>query len=75
MELLDKNNVPCMRVNQLDDLPDDPHLRDVGFFEPREHPSEQAYVTLRHPVNFSGCDTPFRHHPPRCNARIGLPRS
>jgi crotonobetainyl-CoA:carnitine CoA-transferase CaiB-like acyl-CoA transferase len=65
MELLDKNNVPCMRVNQLDDLTDDPHLRDVGFFEQREHPSEQRYVTLKHPVRFSACETEFRHHPPR----------
>jgi crotonobetainyl-CoA:carnitine CoA-transferase CaiB-like acyl-CoA transferase len=68
MALLDKHNVPCMRVNRLDDLPDDPHLRDVGFFEPREHPTEQSYVTLRHPVRFSGCDTPFRYHPPRHGA-------
>ena len=37
----------------------------VGFFEQREHPTEQTYTSLRHPVTFSVSDTPFRHHPPR----------
>ena len=64
MDLLDRNNVPCMRVNRLDDLLDDPHLREVGFFEEREHPSEGRYRMPRHPVRFSACDAPFRHHPP-----------
>lgn len=68
MELLDKNDIPCMRVNRLDDLPDDPHLAQVGFFEEREHPSEGRYTSLRHPVRFSAAETPFRHHPPRLGA-------
>ena len=65
MELLDAHDIPCMRVNRLEDLPDDPHLAGSGFFEPREHPSEEAYVTLRHPVRFSRCGIPFRRHAPR----------
>jgi crotonobetainyl-CoA:carnitine CoA-transferase CaiB-like acyl-CoA transferase len=65
MELLDANNIPCMRINRLEDLTDDPHLREVGFFEQREHPTEQTYTSLRHPVTFSVNDTAFRHHPPR----------
>jgi crotonobetainyl-CoA:carnitine CoA-transferase CaiB-like acyl-CoA transferase len=68
MALLDENDIPCMRVNQLDDLPSDPHLAQVGFFEQREHPSEGGYTSLRHPVRFSAADTPFRHHPPRLGA-------
>ncbi len=65
MELLDKNDIPCMRVNQLDDLPSDPHLSQTGFFERRQHPTEGEYTSLKHPVRFSAADTPFRHHPPR----------
>jgi crotonobetainyl-CoA:carnitine CoA-transferase CaiB-like acyl-CoA transferase len=65
MELLDKNDIPCMRVNKLDDLPSDPHLSQTGFFERRQHPTEGEYTSLKHPVRFSAADTPFRHHPPR----------
>jgi len=65
MALLDAHDIPCMRVNRLDDLEDDPHLRDVGFFEPHEHPTEGPYTSLRHPVAFSDASTPLRRHPPR----------
>ncbi|MGD8859606.1 MAG: CoA transferase [Myxococcales bacterium] len=68
MELLDAHNIPCMRINRLEDLPDDPHLRDVEFFEPHRHPTEGDYVSMRHPVRFSRNDTPLRLHPPRLGA-------
>ena len=68
MELLDRHNIPCMRINRLEDLPEDPHLQAVGFFEQREHPTEGTYTALRHPVQFSRCETAFRHHPPRLGA-------
>jgi len=68
MVLLDRHDIPCMRLNRLEDLADDPHLRAVEFFEPREHPTESGYVTMRHPVNFGGFDTPLRHHAPRHGA-------
>jgi formyl-CoA transferase len=68
MELLDKHNIPCMRVNRLEDLMQDPHLEQSGFFEQREHPTEERYVTLTHPVRFSRCDTAFRLHAPRLGA-------
>lgn len=68
MTLLDEHNIPCMRVNSLDGLMDDPHLQEVGFFEERTHPSEGEYVSLRHPVRFSESQTPFRLHPPRLGA-------
>lgn len=68
MELLDAHDIPCMRINRLEDLPADPHLAQIGFFEQREHPTEATYTTLKHPVRFSRSDTPFRHHPPRLGA-------
>jgi crotonobetainyl-CoA:carnitine CoA-transferase CaiB-like acyl-CoA transferase len=68
MQLLDAHNIPCMRINRLEDLPDDPHLRSVGMFETREHPTEGAYVALRHPVRFSAHDTDVRRDPPRLGA-------
>jgi crotonobetainyl-CoA:carnitine CoA-transferase CaiB-like acyl-CoA transferase len=68
MALLDQHDIPCMRVNRLEDLEQDEHLAGSGFFEQREHPTEEGYQTMRHPVRFSRCDTPFRLHPPRLGA-------
>jgi len=68
MELLDRHDIPCMRVNRLDDLEHDEHLAKSGFFEHRVHPTEQGYLTLQHPVRFSACETAFRFHPPRLGA-------
>jgi crotonobetainyl-CoA:carnitine CoA-transferase CaiB-like acyl-CoA transferase len=68
MELLDRHNIPCLAVNTLDALPDDPHLQDVGFFEQHEHPTEGSYVQMKHPVRFSAAQTDLRMHPPRHGA-------
>jgi len=68
MDLLDRHDIPCMRVNRLEDLQEDPHLGQTGFFEERDHPTEERYLTLKHPVHFSRCDTPLRRHAPRLGA-------
>lgn len=62
---LTERNVPCMKVNRLDEVLDDEHLNAVGFFEKREHPSEGTYISLRHPVRFSATPASVRRDPPR----------
>lgn len=62
---LTARNVPCMKVNRLDDVIDDEHLKAVNFFERRQHPSEGAYISLRHPVRFSATPATVRRDPPR----------
>ncbi len=64
MELLGERNIPAMRVNRLDAVADDPHLKAVGMFREADHPTEGRYRELRHPVNYSAAETPTRHHPP-----------
>lgn len=54
--LLKKANVPAMRVNEIDDLPDDPQLKASGLFRQRTHPTEGEYLEVRPPVRFSGYD-------------------
>ncbi|TNC12900.1 CoA transferase [Methylobacterium terricola] len=58
-------DVPCSRVNRIEDLLDDPHLVATGFFEAVDHPTEGPLIGTRPPVRFSR--TPCgatRHAPP-----------
>ena len=61
----DSVSIPCMPVLGLEDLPEDPHLKAVGFFGTDEHPSEGIYRTMRRPVSFSGSRFTIRRHAPR----------
>lgn len=45
--------IPAQAVRDLGDVLDDPHLRDVGFFQRREHPVEGAWFQQSAPVRFS----------------------
>jgi crotonobetainyl-CoA:carnitine CoA-transferase CaiB-like acyl-CoA transferase len=47
-----------MGVNTLEDLMEDQHLKDVGMFAVREHPTEGRYVQVRPPVVFSARPDP-----------------
>jgi crotonobetainyl-CoA:carnitine CoA-transferase CaiB-like acyl-CoA transferase len=53
LAILRKANIPAMPVTDLDDVIDDPHLRESGFFERQEHPSEGALFQMREPSRFT----------------------
>ena len=57
--LMEQADIPAMPVNNLSDLPSDPHLAATGFFQQIDHPSEGAIWTTRPPIRFSA--TPARH--------------
>ena len=61
----DREGIPCMPVLSLDELPDDPHVAEVGLFGTAEHPTEGAYRTVRSPVTFSAAPFRIRRHAPR----------
>jgi crotonobetainyl-CoA:carnitine CoA-transferase CaiB-like acyl-CoA transferase len=70
---LDEFDVPNGVVNDLPGLLADPYLRDTGFFQPVEHPSEGKLVTTAIPVSFSETPGEVRLPPPRLgehNAKI-----
>ena len=67
LSLLRKGEIPCGPVNNLADLPDDPHLQAVNFFRPYDHPSQGKMRVTETPYKFDRESLPVRHHPPRLN--------
>jgi crotonobetainyl-CoA:carnitine CoA-transferase CaiB-like acyl-CoA transferase len=57
--------IPVVKTNRLDDLPADPHLAAVDFFQRYEHPEAGGYFHLRPPVRYSRTPANIRRHAPR----------
>jgi crotonobetainyl-CoA:carnitine CoA-transferase CaiB-like acyl-CoA transferase len=62
---LDEFDVPNGGVNDLPGLVADPYLRDTGFFQPFEHPSEGPVVMMAIPTSFYGSPGDIRCLAPR----------
>jgi crotonobetainyl-CoA:carnitine CoA-transferase CaiB-like acyl-CoA transferase len=60
---LDAADVPNGGVNDLLGVVRDPYLRDSGFFQPLDHPTEGRLTTMPFPVSFS-VTVPDRNAPP-----------
>lgn len=54
LAIFDELQIPAARYNSIDDLFDDPHLADVGFFGTEEHPSEGLIRRTKVANTFSG---------------------
>ena len=54
LDLFEKTSVPVNRVNTLEDLAEDPHLRETGFWKLTDHPTEGRLRGTGFPVNFFG---------------------
>lgn len=65
LDLLKPLSIPVVRTNRLDDLPDDPHLQAVEFFQTYDHPHAGRYNAMKPPVKFSQSPSNIRRHPPR----------
>ena len=64
MEVLAEQNVPCMKVHSLDSVLDEPQLRDTGFLEERDHPTEGRYLAINNPIAFSDSPAQIDREPP-----------
>lgn len=62
---LDAADIPNGAMNRLNDLPDDPYLRETGFFAAYEHPSEGRVVATAIPQQFSATPPAMRSGAPR----------
>ena len=56
LALMDERDIPCGRVNHIDELFSEPHLAAVGLFENTIHPSEGAMCSVRSPFKVSGVE-------------------
>lgn len=65
MALLQDADIPCVPVQDLDQLIDDPHLAAVGFFQPMDHPSEGAIKLTGIPARWSRSKLEITRHAPR----------
>jgi len=65
LDLLKPLSIPVVKTNRLDDLPDDPHLKAVDFFQTFDHPDLGHYRQMRPPVKFSRTPSNIRRHPPK----------
>jgi crotonobetainyl-CoA:carnitine CoA-transferase CaiB-like acyl-CoA transferase len=70
-ELLGSSVVPTMVVNSLADLLDDPHLKETGFWQEVDHPSEGRLRLAGIPVGFSRSPGSIREMPPRLGEQSG----
>ena len=58
-------DIPAQPVRDLDDVLNDEHLKAVGFFRTRQHPSEGGYIDMAPPVSFGDAPMPPASFPPR----------
>lgn len=65
LDILKPLSIPVVKTNQLDDLPDDPHLKAVEFFQTYAHPDVGAYRLMKPPVKFAKTPSNLRRHPPK----------
>ncbi len=67
MDLLEKADIPVAPLHDVEGLLEDPHLREIGFFEQVEHSTEGTILHIGFPVRFSR--TPA--HTQRLAPRLG----
>lgn len=65
LALCHAHEVPCARVNSIEDLLDDPHLAAVNFFQETEHPTEGRIRQMRPSAHWSTADVSIRRPAPR----------
>jgi crotonobetainyl-CoA:carnitine CoA-transferase CaiB-like acyl-CoA transferase len=65
LEALEKGDIPVQRMNSIDDIVADPHLKAIGYLRTVEHPSEGRIRMLAPPSEWSETPPEYRRHAPR----------
>jgi len=64
LEILAAAQLPAMKVADIQDMLEDPHLKAVGFFKPRTHATEGDYYEMPLPTAFSAAERRELSPPP-----------
>jgi crotonobetainyl-CoA:carnitine CoA-transferase CaiB-like acyl-CoA transferase len=67
LEILERGKAPAMRTSTLEEVVNDPHLNESGFFQVRRHPTEGDYRAMGHPVAFHGTPAGIERDAPQLN--------
>ena len=65
LALLTDDDIPFSLVNKIDDLPRDPHLESIHFWQKVDHPSEGKLMMPRNPIGMSESPPEITRLPPR----------
>lgn len=65
LDVLEANDIPCVRLNELEDLIADRHLDAVGFFHEMDHPTEGKLRLAGIPSRWSRSQPSIERGPPR----------
>ena len=65
LKTLPKLEIPCGEIVEIEDIPDDPHLRAVDFFRSIEHPTEGRIKLVDFPIKFSRTPTKLERLQPK----------
>jgi crotonobetainyl-CoA:carnitine CoA-transferase CaiB-like acyl-CoA transferase len=71
IKLLTEARVPAMPVCDPANILDDPHLREVRFFQHYDHPTEGSCIAMRPPVRYSAQPEPALRPAPRIGEHTG----
>jgi crotonobetainyl-CoA:carnitine CoA-transferase CaiB-like acyl-CoA transferase len=64
IDLLGAEDIPFSQVNDIEDLPNDPHLKAVDFWEFPQHPTEGRLRVARNPLQMSASPPAISRLPP-----------
>ncbi|WP_085990909.1 CaiB/BaiF CoA transferase family protein [Oceanobacillus senegalensis] len=62
--ILQQADIPCTKVNSPEDLFEDPHLNDIGFFRNVNHPTEGEIWDMKFPVSFEKSPASVQYYAP-----------
>jgi crotonobetainyl-CoA:carnitine CoA-transferase CaiB-like acyl-CoA transferase len=65
LELLEKADIPVSRMNSIEDVVNDPHLNESGFFYAEDHPSEGRLRAMRTPTHWQDSEPDVPSPAPR----------
>ena len=71
LELFRAGDIPAMPLNRVEDLLDDPHLADAGFFKTVDHPSEGRLRVMDVPSRWSVGQPELRRPAPGLGEHTG----